>query len=129
MIGMENFKEKLVAFGADGASVNRGFDGGVRALLEEENPWLLFMWCVAHRLELSLKDALAETCFKDVDEMLLRLFLMYRKSPKKLHQLKEFYDIYKEVLEEGAAQTGGVKPKKASGLSFLVTGKPPLPNG
>ena len=40
------------------------------------------MWCLAHRLELAIKDALHGTAFDLVDEMLLRLYYLYEKSPK-----------------------------------------------
>ena len=33
------------------------------------------MWCLAHRLELAAKDALKNTSFELIDEMLLKLFL------------------------------------------------------
>jgi hypothetical protein len=44
---------------------------------------------LAHQLELSVKDALLETSFYHIDEMLLRLYYMYIKSPKKCQQLEE----------------------------------------
>ncbi|KAL5497336.1 hypothetical protein EMCRGX_G013797 [Ephydatia muelleri] len=46
-------------------------------------------WCLAHRLELAIKDALKGSSFDDVDEMLLRLYYLYQKNPKKCHQLEE----------------------------------------
>ena len=51
-IGIENFYEKLVGFGSEGASVNKGDKEGVKAILKRKNPWLSFGWCVAHRFEL-----------------------------------------------------------------------------
>ena len=41
---------------------------------------------MAHKLELAVKDALKQTLFDLVDEMLLRLYLlyMYMRIPKKL---------------------------------------------
>ena len=41
------------------------------------------MWCMAHRLELAVKDAFKKTSFDFVDEMLLRLYLLYENSPKR----------------------------------------------
>ena len=69
-IGIENFYKTLVGFGADGASVNRGDKEGVKTLLREKCPWLKFEWCISHRLELALKDALKGTSFDVVDECL-----------------------------------------------------------
>ena len=77
-ISYDNWLPKLVGFGSDGASVNRGKKEGVHALLRQENEWLTFGWCVAHRLELSLKDSLGKTSFADVDEMILRLYYIYK---------------------------------------------------
>ena len=37
------------------------------------------MWCLAHRLELAIKDAMKVSYFDMVDEMLLRLYLLYEK--------------------------------------------------
>ena len=40
---------------------------------------------MAHRLELSLKDALNSTPLKDIDEMLVGVYnYVYEKSPKKV---------------------------------------------
>ena len=84
--------------------------------MREKPPWLVFIWCIAHRLELSLNDALKDTDFKEVDEMLLQLHLLYRKAPKRLSQLKELHDIYKETLE---FEEGCVKPRKANGSRWI----------
>lgn len=78
----ESFEKKLVGFAADGASVNRGEKEGVIGILKGRQPWVIYVWCVAHRLELSLKDALQGTVFDDVDEVLLRLYYLYENSPR-----------------------------------------------
>ena len=118
-IGMDgnDVRKKTVSFGADGASVNRGEENGVISLIQDTYPWVLFLWCIAHRLELSLKDALADTCFKHVDEMLLNIYLLYYKSPKKLRQLKEFADLYSQSLER--TSSGKIRPKNAKGTRWI----------
>ena len=40
----------------------------IKTGLREKSPWLVIIWCIAHRLELSLNDALKDTDFKEVDE-------------------------------------------------------------
>ena len=92
--------------------LNRGCKESIMTVLKEKSPWMLFLWCVAHRLELGLEDALSSTSFKDVDEMLRQMFYLYWKAPKKFRQLKELHDEYKQVFE---FDDGGVKPKKANG--------------
>ena len=54
---------KLIGFTSDGASVNRGQRNSVKVILRENAPWLVFIWCVAHRLELAIADALSGTDF------------------------------------------------------------------
>ena len=96
-VNIDNFYEKLVGFGADGASVNRGNKQNVKAILREEIPWLTFGWWVAHHLELALKYCLKGTAFDDIDEIILRLHYLYKNSPKKLRQLKELVTIYEQA--------------------------------
>ena len=81
-LGITVFKSKLIGYGEDGASVNRGDKNGVKAKLQEMCPWLIFNWCLGHRLELSIKEVMKGTSFDDVDEFLLSLYYIYEKSPK-----------------------------------------------
>ena len=115
LIGIENFLDKLVGFGSDGASVNSGKKAGVNTVLKETNEWIEFGWCVAHRLELSLKDALGGKAFDEIDEI-LRLYCLYNKSPKKLRELKELVSVY----EDSELNEGGCRPKKASGNDSIL---------
>ena len=51
----------IVFFDSDGASVNSGFKKGLAVTLwEAVVPWLVFVWCLSHQLELTLKDSLDE---------------------------------------------------------------------
>ena len=114
-MSLDEIDRKLVSFGTDGASVNRGQINGVISLLLKGHPWLIFMWCISHRLELSVKDS--DTCFKHIDEMLLALYLLYYKSPKKLRQLKDFADLYAESLEKSSRK---IRPKKSRGTRWIA---------
>ena len=108
----ESCEKKLVGFAADGASVNREEKEGVISILKGRQPWVIYVWCVAHRLELSLQDALQGTVFDNVDEVLLRLYYLCEHSPKKLRQLRELHDIYRQTFK---FEEGGVRPKRACG--------------
>ena len=109
--------EKLVAFFAYGMNANSGRKDGVKAILQCTNPWLTFGWCLSHQLELALKDGLGKNqLFQNVEEMILRLYYIYKKPPKKLRQLKNLYDMFKE---NGEFTRNGYRPKKASGFSFI----------
>lgn len=49
---------KLIGFGCDGANVNMG-NNGVKGLIQSDRPWVVIIWCLAHRLELAIRDALS----------------------------------------------------------------------
>lgn len=49
---------KLIGFGCDGANVNMG-NNGVKGLIQSDRPWVVTIWCLAHRLELAIRDALS----------------------------------------------------------------------
>ena len=78
---------KLIGMGTDGASANIA-GRGLKGLMERKLPWLYWMWSIAHRLELAVKDALKGTAFDDIEEMLSRLYYIYENSPKKCRELK-----------------------------------------
>ena len=86
-MGIENILEResvlsshdlpvLVGCGSDGASVNVSGQNGMRG--KDSLPW-----CYTHQLELACKDAFSSKLFHDIDSMLLRLYYLYEKSPKK----------------------------------------------
>ena len=54
--------KKLVGVGTDGAAANIAASG-LKGLMEERLGWVFWMWYMAHRLELAIKDALKGTTF------------------------------------------------------------------
>ena len=74
--------------GTDGASANIA-GAGLKGLVEEKLSWIYWMWCLAHRLELAVKDAFKNTAFGEIDDMLLKLYYLYENSPKKCQQLED----------------------------------------
>ena len=62
-----DLSNRLVCVAADGASVNFGRVKGILTKFQQNvAPWMIKMHCVAHRLELSLKDAFKDTYFTQV---------------------------------------------------------------
>ena len=74
VINAENCKQ-LIGIRTDDASANVA-TAGLKGLVEKEISWIFWMWCLAHRLELALKDALKHTAFDLIDNMLIRLIYM-----------------------------------------------------
>jgi len=110
-------KPILVGGGTDGASVNIGRQNGMKAKLEKHLPWLFWAWCYGHCLELACKDALTSNLFQNVSEMLLRLYLIYSKSPKKTRELCDIVIDLKEVFE---IPEGGDIPVRAQGTRWIA---------
>ena len=108
VLGIDNLLDKasvlavgsnpiLIGGGTDGASVNVSEHNGMKGKLQKELPWLFWTWCFAHRLELACKDALTSQLCKDLLEMLLRMFYLHSKSPKKSRELNDIVEDLKEV--------------------------------
>lgn len=98
----------LIGIETDGASANVGLKG----LVEKQVPWLYWSWCLAHCLELSVKDALKGTSFDLMDDMLLRLYYIYEKSPKKCRKLEEVIKDLQQFIQFEDSRT---KPVRVSG--------------
>ena len=69
-----------------------------------------------HCLELACKNALSSILFKGIEEMLLRLYYVYEKSPKKMRELEEVVKELKEVFE---FPIGGNKPVRSQGSRWI----------
>ena len=73
----------LIGMASDGASVLSGKNAGVQALLTKEvNCHMVYIWCISHRLQLSLKDALKKKFkeFNDLNDFLKSLYLFHTNS-------------------------------------------------
>ena len=59
------------------------FTVGICILFREDREWLTLIHCTNHRLQLAMKDAfLADAAFKEVDKVLLEMYLITRDSGK-----------------------------------------------
>ena len=68
-----------------------------------------------------MKDALSGTLFSSIDNMLMRLYYLYNKSPKKCRELEDVVDQLKECLEPmQMPTTGGDRPLRACGTRFIA---------
>ena len=88
----------------------------MRGIIQSAHPWFVWAWCYVHRLELACKSALTSKLFKDVEEMLLRLYYLYKKSPKKTRELGDIVEDLKEVFE--LPKVGNI-PVRSQGLRWI----------
>ena len=92
---VSNYSRKVIAFAADGASVNTGKLNGVIAKMRDEwNSSIVMVQCLAHRLELTMKD----TFKKDKDHkkfvaLLSNLHSFYHKSPLQRSGLESAFEV------------------------------------
>ena len=88
-IDYPDFLQRLVGFCSDGASVNFGKDNGVKTKLTRCCPWLVSIWCLPHRLELTVMAMLKDCREADqVIEVLHWIYKTYHYSPKSRRELK-----------------------------------------
>ena len=117
-VGIEDWEQKLIGFGCAGASVNIAA-GGLRGHLEQSKSWVVVFWCLAHRLELSLKDVLKGTLFSSIDNMLMHAYYMYEKSPKKCHDLEGVVTELKACLQSMYRTSYKWRKLATSGLWYM----------
>lgn len=89
---------KLVAMSSDGAPVMLGHKGGFLALLKKDQPQVVGIHCMAHRLELAFKNSIKEIpMWNKLDSLLLSIYLYYHKSAANRAMLKRSFDARGEV--------------------------------
>ncbi|XP_046574539.1 zinc finger protein 862-like [Haliotis rubra] len=85
-----NWKEKVVSFTSDGAPVMMGRKGGVAAKLRNDVPHVIPIPCIAHRLELAMKNAGKDlSLLSSLDKLMEDVYKFYHYSPLNWTGLQE----------------------------------------
>ena len=74
--------------------------------MKESSPWLQVIHCFNHRLELSIKDAFKTDAFVKIDEMLMKLYYLCQKSPKRLRELKHMSEAWEKSVQKPSKNHG-----------------------
>ena len=78
----EEFTQKTIAMGSDGASFMLGSENGVVTLFQKYSPWLVAVHCYGQRLELAFKDAIKKVSLLErLNVLLCVLYYFYYRSP------------------------------------------------
>ena len=86
----DEWRMKTVGMSTDGAAVMVGVRSGVVTRIKADVPHLLSVHCVAHRLELGIKDTINQVAYlKKVDGLLSSIYKFYSNSPLNWYNLKE----------------------------------------
>ena len=78
--------------------------------MKESYPWLQVIYCFSYRLELSIKDAFQTDAFVKIDEMLMKMYYLYQKSPKRVRELKRMSEAWEKSVP---------KPSKSHGTRWI----------
>ena len=85
------------------------FTVGICILFREDREWLTLIHCTNHRLQLAMKDAfLADAAFKEVDKVLLEMYLITRDSGKVKGLLKSI-EMRLDVMYVAFAKSDGTR--------------------
>ena len=108
--GILDFPKRIMRLNVDGASVSTGVHNRVGVLMQADSPWLQVIQCFNHRLELAIKDAFKDENFNKIDDMLVKFYYLYQKSPKRLQELKRIAEAWEKSVR---------KPSKSYGTRWI----------
>ena len=93
---------KVFGLGSDGASVMTGHKGGVSALMKKENPMLVNVHCLAHRLALCTSQAASDIAkLKNYQQIITDIYYYFSKSAKSSQGLKKVQEVLESDVLEG----------------------------
>lgn len=91
---------KLTSFASDGPSVMLGKKNGVVTQLKRDNPAVVTMHCMNHRLQLAVSKSFKSVkTIENTDELLSGLFKYYHYSTVKTQSLKSIQTILRDMGE------------------------------
>ena len=101
-ISITTLHTQLASLNINGTAINTGIHSGLEVKFKEADLWISSVHCFNHRLELAVKDTstilFLRLKIKDIDTMLLKLYYLYCKSPKRLRELKSFSKMYENTI-------------------------------
>ena len=90
--------DKMTSFASDGPSVMVGKKNGVVALLKRDNPDVINLHCMNHRLQLAVSKAFhSVTMIDNTDELLTALFKYYHYSTVRSESLNAIQNLLRET--------------------------------
>ena len=98
----EQFYKKLFNVNFDGAAVMSGHKTGVQKRFKDHQPGAVYTHCVAHRLELSVLDALKfdDKYLEKFNDIINDIFRFYYRSAVRRKELQQIADLYDAELKK-----------------------------
>ena len=84
-------RKKILYFASDDATVNSGLKNGLITKMRENfGEYISFVWCLAHCLELAIKDAFKGSDMTEIERVLNLLYNTYKNSSGR--KFKSFFN-------------------------------------
>ena len=84
---------KILYFAFDGATVNSSSKNGLITKMRENfGDYISFAWCLAHRLELAIKDAFKGSDMTEIERVLNLFYNTYKTAVKSGAKFKSFFN-------------------------------------
>ena len=92
-----NWKDKTVGMGSNGACVNIGLNDSMATHMHQEQPHVLVLCCIAHRMELDALAGIKDTeQLQTVKDILHKIYRAYHFSPKAFRELRQIREATEE---------------------------------
>ena len=106
----EEFTQKTIAMGSNGATVMLGSENGVVTLFQKYSSWLVAVHCYGHRLELAFKDVIKKVpLLERLNVLLYGLYYFYHRSPLNRSNLKAAFKATGTGLSSVPTRVGGTQ--------------------
>ena len=108
-----------------------GIRNGVVTKIKADVPHLISVHCVAHRLELGIKDSIKQVAYMaKVKDFLLSIYKFYSNSPLNWHNLKETgtalnIKVLKPANVKGTVDTPSCASSKSDQAGLALSSGPP----
>ena len=97
--GTDSSGPSLAGLNFDGASVMQGAKNGVAGKLIKEYGHIISVWCIAHKLQLAILDAVKDVeVLQRLESTLKGIYKYYHGSPKRRREIKAIAEILDEDL-------------------------------
>lgn len=107
---IQDWKDKLVGIGCDGAAINIGKKNSVATRIKDGAEHVVTIHCVAHGLELAVLDSIKDNrLLEDLKGILRMIYKHYHTSPKAQREVKEIAKALDSKL---------LKPSKIDGTRY-----------
>ena len=109
--------KKILYFASDNATVNSGFKNGlITKICKNFGEHINSVWCLAHCLDLAIKDAFKGSDMTEIERVLNLLYNLYKNNSKKWREIQKLFQSMKDDFD---FEDSGLRPTKAYGKRWI----------